>query len=385
MRNYSLERYFRQKYFGATNSALKTGTRRSLYFGVWVGLAKSATLFATGEAFPPFLASMYLSAVPADDDGDNEIASMFHYGTLLASRKQEDLPDIVSVFALLLFSLSSATTIVGLIPQISNCKNAAQRVLRLSTLPKNSHENEGSLPPPSGGEIIFKDVAFSYPTRPDTPVLSGLSLAIAVGECITIVGASGSGKSTLSTLLQQLYLPTEGEITFDGVPLRAMSTCLLREKLAVLSQCPTLFNTTIAENITYGLSPGCCGMDDVYGAAMAAGIHTFIMSLPEGYSTMLGNSGSGLSMGQAQRVSIARALVRKPQVLVLDECTSALDAESVKIIEEAVKRLKGGITVIAITHSMEPANIAQRIVLIKEGRAVVEERGRGFGASPLTH
>ena len=210
-------------------------------------------------------------------------------------------------------------------------------------------------------------------------MLSGLSLAIAGGEYIAIVGTSGSGKYTLSALLQQLYLPTEGEITFDGVPLRAISTCLLREKLAVVSQCPALFNTTIAENITYGLSPGCCGMDDIYGAAMAAGIHTFIMSLPGGYSTILRNNGSGLSIGQAQRVAIARALVRKPQVLVMDECTSTLDAESVEIIEEAVKRLKGGIAVIVITHSIELAKIVQRIMRIKEGRTVVEERARGSG------
>ena len=124
-------------------------------------------------------------------------------------------------------------------------------------------------------------------------------------------------------------------------------------------------------------------MDDAYAAAMAAGTHTFIMSLPGGHSTILGNNGSGLSMGQAQRVAIARALVRKPQVLVMDECTSTLDAESVEIIEEAVKRLKGGITVIVITHSIELAKIAQRIMRIKEGRAV-EERARGFGASSLT-
>lgn len=312
--------------------------------------------------------------MPADDnDDDDEIALIFYYGTLLVSRELEDLKDILSVFALLLFSLSSANAIVGLIPQISNCKNAAQRVLRLSTLPKDSHEHEGFLPPPSTGEIVFNDVAFSYPTHPNIPVLSNLSLSIAAGECIAIVGASGSGKSTLSALLQQLYVPTEGEITFDGVPLRTISTRLLREKLAVVSQCPTLFNITVAENIMYGLSPGYCSMDDVHGAAMAAGIHTSIMSLPEAYNTVLGNNGSGLSAGQAQRVAIARALVRKPQVLVLDECTSTLDAESVKIIEEAVKRLKGKIIVIAITHSMEFAKVARRVVCIKEGRVVIEE------------
>ncbi|KAF8245217.1 P-loop containing nucleoside triphosphate hydrolase protein [Wilcoxina mikolae CBS 423.85] len=351
VRNYNLELYFRKKYFGATNSGLKTGIRRSLYTGVWFGLADSAILFAT--------------------------ALIFYYGALLVGRTQEDLKDVLSVFTLLLFSLSSANVIIGLIPQISNCKDAAHRVLRLSNLPTGSDEHEGDLPlPPTSGAISFHNVTFSYPTRPHIPILNRISLTILAGECVAIVGASGSGKSTLSALLQRLYAPTGGEITFSSLPLQTLSTPLLREQLAVVSQSPTLFDASIVENITYGLAPGVWSTDDVVRAAKMAGIHEFVTSLPEGYNTPLGDNGAGLSGGQAQRVAIARALVRKPRVLVLDECTSNLDAESARIVRESVVRLMleegGRTTVVIITHCVELMKVAQRISVIGEGKVLEE-------------
>ncbi|KAF8541001.1 P-loop containing nucleoside triphosphate hydrolase protein [Trichophaea hybrida] len=297
VRNYNLELYFRKKYFGATSLGLKTGIRRSLYAGVWFGLADSAILFAT--------------------------ALIFYYGALLVSRVQEDLKDVLSV-----------------------------------------------------GAISFNDVTFSYPTRPHIPILNCISLTIPAGECIAIVGASGSGKSTLSALLQRLYAPTGGEITLSSLPLQTLSTRLLREQLAVVSQSPTLFDTSIIENITYGLGPGAWITDDVVRAAKMAGIHEFVTSLPEGYNTQLGDNGAGLSGGQAQRIAIARALVRKPRVLILDECTSNLDAEGARIVRESVVRLllKEGdrITIVIITHCVELMKVAQRIVVVEEGRVVEE-------------
>lgn len=368
VRNYSLELHFRKKYLRAMDSGLKTGIRRSLHAGVWFGLADSAILFATGEHHTPSQ-----KARPHDSD----IALIFYCGALLINRTQEDLNDVLSVFTLFLFSLSSANAIIGHIPQISNCKDSAHRVLRLSTLPDTSDEHLGDLPlPPTTSTISFKDVTFSYPTHPHVPILRCISLTISAGECIAIVGASGSGKSTLAALLQRLYTPTGGEITFSSLPLQAISTRLLREQLAVVSQSPTLFDASVVENITYGLVPEAWSMDDVFRAAKMAGIHEFIMSLPEGYNTPLGDNGSGFSGGQAQRVAIARALVRRPRVLVLDECTSNLDAESARVVRESVVRLLledgGWTTVMMITHCVELMKVAQRIVMIRDG-SVVEE------------
>ncbi|KAA8901932.1 bile salt export pump [Sphaerosporella brunnea] len=352
VRNYRVERYFRNKYKNATKIAFANGIKRSIYTGIWFGLADSSILFGT--------------------------ALVFYYGALLISKAQEDFTNVLSVFTLLLFSLSYANSIVGMIPQISSSKDSALRLLRLSSLPQNSHEHEGSLSFPANNcAITFKDIVFSYPTRPHISILRGLSLRIAAGECLAIVGASGGGKSTLSALLQRLYNPSHGEITIASTPLNTISTHSLREQLAVLSQNPTLFDATIAENITYGLSPT-PSIADVIRAAEMAGAHEFITSLPESYDTLLGDSGMGLSDGQAQRVAIARALVRRPRILILDECTSNLDAESARTVKECLMRLvqeeRGRMTVIMITHSKELMKAAKRIVVIGDG--VVIEDGR---------
>jgi ATP-binding cassette subfamily B (MDR/TAP) protein 1 len=317
---------------------------------------------------------------------------VFYYGALLISKSQEDFQDVLSVFTLLLFSLSYANAIVGMskssfslcsrlkligpVPQVSNSKDSALRLLRLSSLPRNSHEHDGTLPfPAATGAITFKNIVFAYPARPHLSVLRGLDLTIPAGECLAIVGASGSGKSTLSALLQRLYNPNHGEITIASTPLTSLSTHFLREQLAVLSQNPTLFDATIAENITYGLSPP-PNLTEVIRAAKMAGAHEFITSLPESYNTLLGDAGVGLSDGQAQRVAIARALVRRPRILILDECTSNLDAESARTVKECLLRLveeeRGRMTVIMITHSKELMKAAQRIVVIADG-AVIED------------
>ena len=299
---------------------------------------------------------MNVSAVIYLTFTDMMAALIFYYGAHLIFQSDENFSDVLSVFTLLLFSLFNANAIIGMIPQVSNSKDSAHRVLRLSAIPYDSHEHKGTHPfSPSPATLTFRSIVFSYPTRPHIPILRGLSLTIPAGQCIAIVGSSGSGKSTLAALLQRLYTPSDGKIFIGRYPLTTLSTYLLRQRLAIVPQQPTLWDASVAENITYGLSADEVGSVDVVRAAKLAGIHEFVQGLPEGYHTLLSGGGGGLSAGQAQRVAIARALVRRPRVLILDECTANLDAESAKTVKESVVRLlreeQGRMTVLMITHA----------------------------------
>lgn len=182
---------------------------------------------------------------------------------------------------------------------------------------------------------------------------------------------SGCGKSTVATLLQRLYAPTRGSITLDGHPLHTLDVTHLRAQLAVVSQTPILFDSSIRANIAYPSSSSFSSPTEaeVESAAHAAGIHTTIVSLQHGYSTVLGDNGAGLSGGQAQRVAVARALVRSPRVLLLDEVTSSLDAESARGVRDAVRGIvdRGGTTVVLVTHSVEMMRCAGRIVVLGGG------------------
>jgi ATP-binding cassette subfamily B (MDR/TAP) protein 1 len=199
-------------------------------------------------------------------------------------------------------------------------------------------------------------------------------LSITAGETIAIVGSSGSGKSTIANLIQRLYNPATdgGSITLDGADIKTIDVAFLRSKMAVVSQTPYLFDLTIRENITYGLNLARFDISDVQieKAARLAGIHNFVSSLARGYDTPLGDCGSTLSGGQAQRIALARALVRRPQILLLDECTSGLDPESSYAVQQAVSTLaqEREMTIIIITHKEEMIRTADRVVVLKNGQ-----------------
>jgi len=216
------------------------------------------------------------------------------------------------------------------------------------------------------GEIEFTDVTFSYPTRPDIPVLKGLTFSAKPKQTVALVGESGCGKSTTVSLLERLYRPTGGSIKLDGVPIDELEIGWLRSQMGLVSQEPILFATSIYENIRYGKPDAT--KEEVENAAKMANAHNFICSFPQGYDTPVGEKGVTLSGGQKQRIAIARALIRNPKVLLLDEATSALDTESERVVQEALDRAREGRTTIVIAHRLSTIKNADLIVVIDDGQ-----------------
>ncbi|WP_421608476.1 type I secretion system permease/ATPase [Bradyrhizobium ottawaense] len=221
--------------------------------------------------------------------------------------------------------------------------------------------------PPIKGEVTFDHVNFRY--RPDTSLaLQDVSLKVTPGQVIGIVGPSGSGKSTLTKLIQRLYVPEAGRILIDGIDLTVADVAWLRRQIGTVLQENVLFNRTIRENIALA-DPG-MAMERVIAAAELAGAHEFILALPDGYNTVVGERGASLSGGQRQRIAIARALVTNPRVLIFDEATSALDYESENIIQRNMRKICAGRTVFIIAHRLSAVRHADRIITIEAGRLV---------------
>jgi ATP-binding cassette, subfamily B, bacterial len=214
------------------------------------------------------------------------------------------------------------------------------------------------------GEVVFDRVCFGYEGG---ETLREVSFRAAAGERVAVVGASGAGKSTLVSLILRLYEPSEGSISIDGVDIRRFTRESLRREIGLVLQGSILFGTSVKENIAYGKLDAT--MDEIVAAAKAANAHDFIQELPEGYDTILGERGSTLSGGQRQRLAIARALVRRASILLLDEPMTGLDREAETRLEEALDRLMAGKTCILITHDLVAAAAADRILLLEGGRA----------------
>jgi ATP-binding cassette subfamily B (MDR/TAP) protein 1 len=217
--------------------------------------------------------------------------------------------------------------------------------------------------------IEFHDVHFHYPSRPNSKIFRGLNLVIREGETIALVGPSGQGKSTIIQLLENFYHPTSGKITYHGADMRDINVDWLRNQFGLVSQEPTLFHTTIAENIRFGVPNAT--QADIERAAKAANAHDFIMSFPKKYETIVGATGSTqVSGGEKQRLAIARALIRKPKVLLLDEATSALDNESERIVQDALDKIMADSsqTTIVIAHRLSTIKHADRIAFIDRGK-----------------
>lgn len=222
----------------------------------------------------------------------------------------------------------------------------------------------------TAGELIFDHLTFSYPSRPDTPAIREFSLKIKAGETVALVGPSGAGKSTVFQLLLRFYDPATGRILLDGVDIRNADLNQLRSRLGIVPQSTVLFAATVMENIRMGRPEA--SDEDVISAARAAAADEFIRNLPESYHTFLGEKGMRLSGGQQQRIAIARAILKNPPVLLLDEATSSLDAESEKLVQEALEHLMKNRTTLVIAHRLATVKMANRIIVMSEGRIIDE-------------
>ncbi|KAL6762783.1 MDR-like ABC transporter [Haematococcus lacustris] len=218
------------------------------------------------------------------------------------------------------------------------------------------------------GEVALEAVSFAYPARPDVLVYRSFSLVVPAGKTVALVGSSGSGKSTAVQLIERFYDPLSGRVTLDGVDLRCLSLTGLRAQVGLVAQEPTLFATTIYENIALA-KPG-SSQEEVQAAAAAANAHRFVSALPEGYQTQVGERGIQLSGGQKQRIAIARAVLKNPKVLLLDEATSALDTQSERVVQAALDRMMVGRTTLAIAHRLSTIRHADAIAVVAAGQVV---------------
>lgn len=209
---------------------------------------------------------------------------------------------------------------------------------------------------------------FSYPLRPDVEVLNGLNLCLRHGTVSALVGSSGAGKTTIVQLLARFYEPSRGRITVAGEDLRTFDKREWARVISIVNQEPVLFSVSVGENIAYGLPDDYVSKDDVIKAAKAANAHDFIISLPQGYDTLVGERGGLLSGGQRQRIAIARALLKNAPVLILDEATSALDTVSERLVQSALKRLMKGRTTLVIAHRLSTVQNADQIALCSNGK-----------------
>jgi ATP-binding cassette subfamily B protein len=247
--------------------------------------------------------------------------------------------------------------------------NAAHRIFEIMDLEAETRSTKAYLKPKDiNGDIQFKEVTFSY--EPNKPILHKIDMSINSGEMIGIAGQSGAGKSTIIKLLTKLYNIDEGKILVDGIPLDIIDDKFFKKYVAVVPQDSFMFSGTVKENITF--SKPKATLEEIIRASKIANAHNFILELPDGYDTLLGRRGQDLSGGEKQRISIARAILKNPKILILDEATSSLDTETELRIQEAMERLIEGRTTISIAHRLSTLKDADRIIVIDEGRIVEE-------------
>uniref|UniRef100_A0A8C7LHG0 ABC-type xenobiotic transporter n=1 Tax=Oncorhynchus kisutch TaxID=8019 RepID=A0A8C7LHG0_ONCKI len=298
-------------------------------------------------------------------------ALAFWYGTKLSVDEPENytIGKTITVFFSVMIGAFSLGQGAPNLEAIAKARGAAYEVYNTIDQPRpiDSSSKEGHKPDCVRGDIEFKNIHFSYPSRKDVKILQGVNLTVPRGKTIALVGASGCGKSTTIQLLQRFYDPDSGEITLDGRDIRTLNVKWLRENMGIVSQEPVLFGTTIAENIRYGREDATD--EDIERAVREANAYDFISKLPD-LNTMVGERGAQLSGGQKQRIAIARALVKNPKILLLDEATSALDTQSESVVQAALDKARAGRTTIVIAHRLSTIRTADVIAGFSNGEVV---------------
>jgi ATP-binding cassette subfamily B (MDR/TAP) protein 1 len=252
----------------------------------------------------------------------------------------------------------------------SEGRAAAYSIFELINLvpPIDADDTSGRTLDKVEGNLELRNIDFAYPSRTEAPIFQNFSLRIPAGKTVALVGSSGSGKSTVIALLERFYDPLAGEVLIDSVNIKEFQLKWLRRQIGLVSQEPALFATTIKENILYGKDGATA--DEVVDAAKSANAYNFIMQLPQGFDTQVGERGVQMSGGQKQRIAIARAMLKKPPVLLLDEATSALDAESEKVVQQALERAAVGRTTVVVAHRLSTIRTADIIAVVQSGKVL---------------
>ncbi|XP_039267518.2 ATP-dependent translocase ABCB1-like [Styela clava] len=324
-------------------------------------------------------------------------AGVFRLGIYLVEIGDMEFEDVFKVLTAVIFGAMAVGQNSSFAPDYAEAKVSASRMFKLfdSKPTIDAYSDEGHKPQACKGNVEFKSVKFTYPTRPDTLVLKGLDVNVPSGSTLALVGQSGCGKSTCIQLIERFYDVLEGNVTVDGSDIKTLNVAWMRQQMGIVSQEPVLFNISIKENILLGDKTRPYTDEEVSSAAAGANIHEFISGLPEGYDTKAGAKGGQLSGGQKQRIAIARALLRKPTILLLDEATSALDTESEKIVQEALDKAREGRTSIIIAHRLSTVKNADIIAVVDNGKIVetgtheelIKKRGAYYSLvnAQLTH
>ncbi|KAK2014502.1 ABC transporter [Colletotrichum eremochloae] len=320
-------------------------------------------------------------------------ALAYWWGTQLIMKGEYTQTQFLIILVAMLISAQLWGNMFALAPEFSRARNALSRIMSVINLGKNDDlsktgtqpkqivgdskaeedieatgEVKAKRPNAGGVKVTFKNVSFAYPSRPDVNILDNVSFTIQPGQFCGLVGPSGAGKSTIMNLVQRLYFPSQGQVLIDGHDIANLPSSF-RDTVAIVPQDPTLFDGSVRFNVGLGSSPDTeATQAEIEEACKLANIHDVIMALPEGYDTECGPSASRLSGGQRQRLAIARALVRKPRLLLLDESTSALDAASEAALQEGLERASRGTTVLAITHRLHTVHKANVILLVEGGQ-----------------
>ncbi|MCZ0703959.1 ATP-binding cassette subfamily B protein/subfamily B ATP-binding cassette protein MsbA [Natronobacillus azotifigens] len=303
--------------------------------------------------------------------GNIAMIALLIYGGSLVINGDMRLGELVAFFSLVSYIIGPLMHLGFIVNQFSQAKAAGERLLEILEAPEDIEEKDDAIVRERiKGDVTFKNVTLKY-TEDDDAALKDISFEAPPGKIIGLIGATGSGKTSITQLMTRFYEPQEGEVLIDGKPTEDYDLKFLRKHIGFVLQESFLFSTTIKENIAYG-SPE-ASMDQIIAAAKRAQAHEFILELPNGYDTMLGERGMGLSGGQRQRIAIARALLIDPSILILDDATSAVDMETEFKIQKALKDVMQGRTTFIIAHRISSLKHADEIIVLEEGAIV--ERG----------